>query len=425
MTDGTTRSGAASTGRPALARCLSVAPEEFAQTYWSLRPLHWWAPTLAQDFSDLFGAAAVDELLSTRGLRTPFLRLASEGTVLDPARFTRPGGLGAGVADQVADDKVLREFAGGATLVLQGLHRTWPPLVEFAQQLSSDIGHPVQVNAYVTPASSRGFDPHYDVHDVLVLQIAGEKRWTIHPPVHEHPLADQPWTDHRDAVAGRAQDEPAIDEILQPGDALYLPRGWLHSAQALGETTIHLTIGMHATTRYDVLQALVALAADAPELRASLPLGVDPDDPGALQADLDATIKALTERLGATSAQDAADAVRRRVARTTRPEPLAPLAQAAAAEAVEGHTVVRLRRHSHPVLSPVATGAGHSAEDSVAQVQLVTTTRTLTVPETCRPALATLLDGSPISVRELPGLDEADACTLVARLLREGVVVPG
>ena len=408
-------SGAAGNGRPALARCLSVSPEEFGSGYWSQRPLLSPAATLPADFADLFSADAVDELLSTRGLRTPFLRLASQGQVLDPSRFTRSGGLGAGVADQVADDKVLAEFAAGATLVLQGLHRTWPPLVDFAQQLSTDLGHPVQVNAYVTPASNRGFDPHYDVHDVIVLQVAGTKRWTIHPPVHEHPLADQPWTDHREAVAAQAKQPPALDTVLGPGDALYLPRGWLHSAEALGDTTIHLTVGIHATTRYDVLQRLVALAADSPELRASLPLGVDPEDPESLQPDLDATVKAVVDRMGQAGVDDAADAVRRRLARTTRPEPLWPLAQDAASAAVTGRTTVRLRRHLHARLTDL------TAE----QVRLVTTTSSLTAPAACRLALQALLGGDPITVQDLPGLDETDASTLVARLLREGIVVPG
>ena len=414
MTDSTMQGGVAG-GRPALARCLSVPPEEFAATYWSVRPLLSPASTLPADFGDLFSADAVDELIGRRGLRTPFLRLASEGSVLGSGRFTRSGGLGAGVSDQVADDKVLAEFAAGATLVLQGLHRTWPPLVDFAQQLSTDLGHPVQVNAYVTPASSRGFDPHYDVHDVLVLQIAGDKRWTIHPPVHEHPLADQPWTEHREAVAAQAKSSPTIDTILSPGDALYLPRGWLHSAQALGETTIHLTVGMHATTRYDVLQALVAAAADAPELRASLPIGVDPEQPGTLQADLDATVKAVTERLGAFTAADAAAAVRRRLLTTTRPEPIGPLAQSTAADRLGPDDSVRLRAHSRPRLTDRPDG----------HLQLATTTRTVTVPATARGAVEALLDGQPHAVRDLPGLRPEDAQALVVRLLREGIVVPG
>ena len=85
--------------------------------------------------------------------------------------------MGAGVADQVSDDKLVRLFADGATMVLQGLHRVWPPIIAFSQQLAAELGHPVQANAYVTPPQNQGFSDHYDVHDVFVLQIAGEKRW--------------------------------------------------------------------------------------------------------------------------------------------------------------------------------------------------------------------------------------------------------
>jgi hypothetical protein len=51
-------------------------------------------------------------------------------------------------------------------------YRVWPPIVAFSQQLVAELGHPVQANAYITPPSSRGFAPHYDVHDLFVLQVA-------------------------------------------------------------------------------------------------------------------------------------------------------------------------------------------------------------------------------------------------------------
>ena len=118
-----------------------------------------------------------------------------------------------------------------------------------------DLGHPTQANA-ITPPNSRGFD-HYDVHDVFVLQAAGQKRWIVHEPVHDDPLPSQPWTEHRAAIIERVSGDPVIDTVLSAGDALYLPRGWVHSAQALDTTSIHLTIGVSALTCLDVVQAVV------------------------------------------------------------------------------------------------------------------------------------------------------------------------
>jgi lysine-specific demethylase/histidyl-hydroxylase NO66 len=214
----------------ALTRCVSAAPANFARDYRGIQPLFSPASSLPADFCDLFTPAAADELLTERALRTPFIRMASEGTVLPPGRFTSPGGFGAQVSDQADSARVLREFAAGATIVLQGLHRSWPALQAFTRRLVAELGHPAQVNAYITPESARGFDPHYDVHDVFVLQVSGEKHWLVHAPVREHPRPDEPWSQRRAAVAARAGEKPVIDLVLRPGDALYLPSGWLHSA---------------------------------------------------------------------------------------------------------------------------------------------------------------------------------------------------
>src|SRR5205085_7623916 len=131
----------------------------FAEENWGRAPRLSRAADLPADFDDLFDARAVDELVSERGLRTPFVRMAKDGAVRPAASFTRGGGAGATIADQAADDKVLSALADGSTLVLQGLHRTWPPLVAFGTQLADELGHPVQINAYITPPQNQGFAP--------------------------------------------------------------------------------------------------------------------------------------------------------------------------------------------------------------------------------------------------------------------------
>jgi len=173
MTDQPQKGAPAREAGRSLLGALVADPERFAADVWGRCPLHSPAAALPGTARALFSAEAVDELVSTRGLRTPFLRMARDGATLAERDFTAPGGAGATIADQLSDDKLLQQFAGGATMVLQGLHRTWEPLIAFSQGLAGELGHPVQVNGYVTPAQSRGFDDHYDVHDVFVLQVAG------------------------------------------------------------------------------------------------------------------------------------------------------------------------------------------------------------------------------------------------------------
>jgi lysine-specific demethylase/histidyl-hydroxylase NO66 len=335
--------------------------------------------------------------------------------VVDAKRFTTSGGAGAEIADQVSSDAVLRLFADGSTVVLQGLHRLWPPLIEFADQLAADLGHPTQVNAYVTPPSSRGFAAHYDVHDVFVLQIAGEKHWTIHEPVLPDPLRTQPWTDRAAEVAAAAELAPVIDAVLRPGDALYLPRGYLHSARALGEVSAHLTIGVHSVTRWaaaeSALDLLRAIAAENPQLRGSLPLGLDLSDPDAVRADVAAVLAGLQDRLGRVDPAEVAERLRADTWAQVRPEPVAPLAQSAAAATLTPDTVLRLRRRLRCSLRPAADG----------RVTLLAGRRSHFFPADVRAALAELLAVGELKVGDLPGLEPADRITLARRLVTESI----
>src|SRR3954454_18058332 len=163
-----------------LSRPVATDRETFAAGYWGRSALLSRAADLPAPFTDLLGADAVDELVSARGLRTPFLRVAQNGATLADKTFTAPGGVGAGIADQVSDTRLVELFGDGATLVLQALHRVWPPVIALCGGLAAELGHPVQANAYVPPPQNQGFSNHYDVHDVFVLQIDGRKRWQIH-----------------------------------------------------------------------------------------------------------------------------------------------------------------------------------------------------------------------------------------------------
>ena len=398
--------------RPALRRCVAGDLDEFARSYWGARALLSHSPDLPAPYDDLFSLEAADELLSRRGLRTPFLRIAKNGAVVGDGQFTGSGGVGAEIADQVRDDKVAALFADGHTVVLQALHRTWPALVDFGTQLSVDAGHPVQINAYITPAESQGFSAHYDVHDVFVLQVAGEKHWTVHEPVHVDPLRNQPWTDHSQAVAAAARDKaPVIDDVLRPGDALYVPRGFLHSAKALGGVSAHLTVGLHTMTRYLLVQELAGLAADQAALRAALPLGFDVGDPAQVGEVLPVVADLLIKQIQSATPDELAARLRRRTWSSTRPAPLAPLAHAASIAALAVGATVRLRAGLRCRVVP--------GDPVVLQLP----DRRITLPASTAEAVAAVCSGADHKVGELPGLDDADQLVLVRRLLTEAVLV--
>ncbi|SNT58954.1 Cupin superfamily protein [Asanoa hainanensis] len=404
--------------RPAFARCVSVDAAKFAGAYWGRAPLLSRASELdgADGFRDLLSPSDADELLSRRGLRVPFLRVAKDGALVPPGRYTGGGGAGAEIDDQIIDEKIMALYAEGATLVFQGLHRTWPPLIAFAGELGSALGQPLQINAYLTPAGNQGFSTHYDTHDVFVLQVDGRKRWRVHPPVLADPLERQAWGGRAEEVSATAAGEPALDVVLEPGDALYLPRGWLHSAAAQDDSSLHITIGIRALTRYALVEALLAEAAEDPRLRATLPYALDVSDQDQLEPELTETVEALRSWLETASPAAVAERLRRRSWPAARPAPLRPLAQAAALSSLAADSHIVPRRGLRWRLEP----------DGTEKLRLRLTDRAVTFPAGCTAALTAFLDGSVTRVGDLPGLDDEESCLVLARrLLREAVAVPG
>ena len=97
----------------------------------------------------------------------------------------------------IAPNAVIDEYRSGATIVLQGLHHTDPHLARTANNLALDLDHPVQINAYLSPAAARGLDLHFDYHDVFVVQLGGSKRWRVWEPLDAHHRPGEGQAPHR------------------------------------------------------------------------------------------------------------------------------------------------------------------------------------------------------------------------------------
>jgi lysine-specific demethylase/histidyl-hydroxylase NO66 len=327
---------------------------------------------------------------------------------------TRHAVAGSRSIDDLADTEVIaRRHAEGATVVLQSLHRLWPPVVRFCRELAAELGHPSQCNAYITPAgNAQGFAYHHDTHDVFVLQVSGRKRWAIHTPVVTLPTKGQPRSGAELVPDGQ---EPLIDTELAPGDALYLPRGYVHAAQTTDTSSVHLTVGVHPTTWYDVLCDLTTLAAEEPAFRHALPiapLDAQRDDPDQLAA----VLQQAAAWLGSLPLERARERVTSRLRGSVPAEPLGMLAQAAAIAGCGPATEVRPR-----------AGLQWSMESTGDRVTLRLPRARVELPSYTADALRHALSAptTPEEVAGAPGsaLDLDGAVVLVRRLLREGALI--
>lgn len=380
----------------ALLRAIApVGADEFLADHWERKPLHV-ARGEAGRFDDLLSARDVERLISEPGLRVPGFRLVKAGAKLDQRAYTvdlswRPVPF-TGTADT---PRVLDEYEQGATVVLQGLHLNWTPLARYCRALEAFLGHPAQANAYLTPRRAQGLPVHHDTHDVFVLQVSGSKRWLVYDPVFELPLKDQRYAQEM-GEHGRA----VLDLVLESGDTLYLPRGWMHEALTSDEDSLHLTVGVSVYTWLDAFKAALARCEEDVEFRRSVP---DDGEGGAELAER------LVERL---APEAVAAAARERLVATRRPirdgqlDDLRALARLAPETAVERRATVI---------------ADLDASDD-RRVALVFEGKRVLFPAGAREEVEALVAAEgPVRLADLPGrLDEEGRVVLARRLVREG-----
>ncbi len=373
-----------------LRRCVGDI-DRFATVHWGRRSLHRPSHT---DFTDLVDLEEIDRILSANA-RRPTFRLVRDGVTLPPERSTSAVRVGGARLDDVADlARIAAAVDEGATLVLQGLQRTFLPLSSFCRSLERATSHPVQANAYLTPAGTSGLAQHTDDHDVLVLQVLGSKAWKV-------------------------DDLGAVETLA--GDVLYIPAGTAHSAEAQGVASLHLTIGLLRVTHAEVLRRVLDGLTDTLDLGRPLPLGyARPEQERALAVVIDDLTKTAV-----TALQDpellrpsrVAEAEARRARSRRRPVPLGQLRSVLALDDLDGSSVVH-RRPDHP-----ARIDAESTPDGGTVLELVD--RRVTVPAAMRSAVEQLLAEPQVTVADLAGLDDSGALVLVRRLVREGLLVVG
>lgn len=171
-------------------------------------------------------------------------------------RATQPDLKDRGDTDCSAGE-ALDAWAEGKTLVFNGIDRQLPAVHALARGLRGELKCRVGCNLYLTPAYGRGFESHYDSHDVFILQLFGSKRWRIGARAVDAPM---PFQIHERITIDDGAQYTQI--TMLPGDVLYLPRGQAHAAVTEEDLSGHLTIAFYPKTYLDLILTAATIAAD-------------------------------------------------------------------------------------------------------------------------------------------------------------------
>lgn len=147
-----------------------------------------------------------------QGIRHPEkdIKLLCCGDVYYPASETCTGGI---LGFYTMALMLLRK----RTIVFNHLEKRMPEYFSLYTYLADKKGILSHYNIYWSPADSTGAGAHTDDHDVVIVQLAGKKKWKFE---HE-------------------------DITLKAGDILYVRKGTLHNPVTEdGHQSLHLTVGL-------------------------------------------------------------------------------------------------------------------------------------------------------------------------------------
>jgi ribosomal protein L16 Arg81 hydroxylase len=372
---------------------------EFVSQYLGRRWYH--AKSERRDrFADLLSFAQLDEVLGTYGIKVPTVRLVRADEEIPGSEYIW--------RDQMVDPaQAARLFSQGATVIFGALQDRHEGMRRLCSLVSEQISARTQTNIYLTPPDSQGFKPHWDTHDVYVMQIEGSKRWRMYGGGPEKPLQDQKF----DPEAHEPGDVDA-EFTQQAGEVLDIPRGIMHAAVTTDVISLHVTLGVMPYTWSNLLVDCVSeLVERHPEWRQNVPFGFAREG-----ADLNALrtrLAALVGRVAEEADLPTVIAERHRVFESSlRPRATDLLRQASGAAAVSERDRVRWR-----------PGVPGRIEARNGRVVLVSGGREVDFPAAATKTLRCLLDGEPLLASDVDdGLDWESRRVVISSLIREGLV---
>ena len=164
----------------------------------------------------------------------------------------------------------------GCSLVHNHADLLSPKIAALSQDLQKSFPH-CYCNTYLTPADAQAAPEHADDRDVLIIQVYGSKEWTVYeriPIMYPYPQEQVGKADLE--VPSEVLNGPtAIRQTLQPGDVLYMPRGYVHRAICSPEApSFHVTVALATqdwTLAGEVSQQANRLLHNVMEYRKALP----------------------------------------------------------------------------------------------------------------------------------------------------------
>jgi hypothetical protein len=262
-----------------------ISPEHFLGEYVGRKPLH--IPASGDgakaasltwpDFNRLLGQGSL--------WTSAHLRLMRNYVAVPPDQYCHPVATPQGEVLRPWPQKVEVFLSAGASLIANDVLSIHEPLMRIGETLSRTFAASIGANIYCSFRGVQAFGTHFDNHDVIVIQTGGTKVWNLYASRADNPIENFPDDDATRRWFEQTRGALMQQVTMQPGDVLYLPRGWYHDALATDGPSLHVTFAITPLHGRTLLSLLNLEAMKNPAYRAFAPPATE-DGGAALAAHL-------------------------------------------------------------------------------------------------------------------------------------------
>jgi ribosomal protein L16 Arg81 hydroxylase len=150
-------------------------------------------------------------------------------------------------------------------LIVDSVHELLPPVKSVSRALTAIFGEDVRINLYLGGKESAGFPIHWDIDEILIVQVWGRKHWEVYPSSKKYPLPEDKALDYD--IPGNM----IWKGVLEEGNLIHVPRGFWHRAWTTDSLSCHLTVTIPACTGLDLLRFALERCGGIEELRKNIP----------------------------------------------------------------------------------------------------------------------------------------------------------
>jgi ribosomal protein L16 Arg81 hydroxylase len=155
-----------------------------------------------------------------------------------------------GISNKIVPRKVYNTLNQFNTIRIRGVDKYNLEIKKFKNKIEKIFNTKITINGYLSGANNMGINPHYDTHDIFIIQLHGSKKWELGNVSNITPTQN-----FRPDMYDKEKFTVNKNVTLKYRDMLYLPKGMWHQTKT-DDVSFHLSVGIHVKNASDIIHEM-------------------------------------------------------------------------------------------------------------------------------------------------------------------------